>query len=242
MGGVSARKSTGLTPDDLESLRAGLAAGKRVTVYLREPMPSLDLDAGTSARVVSVDGSTVTVSPKGIDDELPFEADELQKSRPSTTTPSAPRTPKAQPTASPTTPRPAAPKPAPPQASSKPAVTREPSPPARPEEPKSAPAPARTPRRAKSAPAAVSVTITSTGETSWTVSVAHGTKKHGKPTEVTADRVERAIRELGDDTAITAVDVAISSARAAAQKRIEELSVELEAARAALARLDGQAD
>ena len=87
--------------------------------------------------------------------------------------------------------------------------------------------------------AAVSVTVTSTGESTWTVSVSHGTKKQGKPTEVTADRVAKAMRELGDDAAITAVDGVIESARAAAQKRIEELSHELEAARAALAHLDG---
>ncbi|NED61073.1 hypothetical protein G3I15_09070, partial [Streptomyces sp. SID10244] len=62
MVGVTSRKTPGLTPDDLESLSAGLAAGKRVTVYLRDPMPSLNLDAGTSARVVSIDGSTLTVS------------------------------------------------------------------------------------------------------------------------------------------------------------------------------------
>ncbi|AZG44544.1 hypothetical protein D7316_01130 [Gordonia insulae] len=48
------------------------------------------------------------------------------------------------------------------------------------------------------------------------------------------------MRELGDDAAITAVDTAIESARAAAQKRIDELSHELETARAALAHLEGQ--
>lgn len=86
--------------------------------------------------------------------------------------------------------------------------------------------------------AAVSVTITSAGESTWTVSVTQGSKKVGKPTEVTADRVARAMRELDDATAIAAVDEVIESARAAAQKRIEELSSELEAARAALAHLD----
>ncbi|MGB3771009.1 MAG: hypothetical protein WBA00_07690, partial [Rhodococcus sp. (in: high G+C Gram-positive bacteria)] len=67
-----------LSPEDLAGLEATLAAGRRATVYLREPIPSLGLDAGASARVVSVDGTTVTVSPKGVDDQLPYEADELR--------------------------------------------------------------------------------------------------------------------------------------------------------------------
>lgn len=71
----------------------------------------------------------------------------------------------------------------------------------------------------------------------WTVSVSHGSKK-GKATEVTADRVARAMRELGDEGAIAAVDEVIESAREAAQRKIEELTRELESARAALAHLD----
>ncbi|GAC70220.1 DUF6319 family protein [Gordonia soli] len=244
MYGVSARRATGLTPDDLETLSTGLAAGKRVTVYLRDPMPSLGLDAGASARVVSIDGNTVTVSPKGVDDELPFEADELQKNRAATTTTPAaaprrqpPRSVTAPVAAPPTEPRPTAAK----KSAPRPVATPAPDP-TEARSVESAPAPAKTARRPKaSVAAAVSVTITSTGESSWIVSVAHGAKKQGKPTEVTADRVARAVRELGDETAVSAVDGVIDSAREAAQKRISELSQELEAARAALANLDGQA-
>ncbi|MCT7294500.1 translation initiation factor, partial [Rhodococcus sp. PAE-6] len=36
---------------------------------------------GTSARVVSIRGSTVMVRPKGVDDELPVETDELRATR-----------------------------------------------------------------------------------------------------------------------------------------------------------------
>ncbi len=79
------------------------------------------------------------------------------------------------------------------------------------------------------------------GESTWAVSVSHGSKRQGKPAEVTSDRVTRAMHALGDDTAITAVDAVIESARAATQKRIDELSSELEAARAVLAHLDEQA-
>jgi Family of unknown function (DUF6319) len=232
MVGVNSRTKTGLTADDLESLSAALAAGKRVTVYLRDPMPSLDLAAGASARVVSVDGSTVTVSPKGVNDQLPFEADELQKTRvPTRSTPPARQRPvKAPPshsdaarqTRTVATPSKPAPEPVTPQ----------------PVEQKAAPS--KSPRRAKTSTAAVSVTITSVSENAWTVSLSHGSKRQGKPAEVTSDRVARAMRVLGDDAAITAVDAVIESARAAAQKRIDELSHELEAARAVLAHLDVQ--
>ncbi|PXW33933.1 UNVERIFIED_CONTAM: hypothetical protein DES50_102558 [Williamsia faeni] len=231
-GSVNSRGKSGLTTDDLESLATALAAGKRVTVYLRDPMPSLDLPAGASARVVSVDGSTVTVSPKGVDDQLPFEADELQKTRATATStaPARPRPVKATsaPSVATRSPRTVA-------TESKP----EPEPAkSRPVEQKSSPP--RAPRRTKTSTAAVSVTVTSVGESTWTVSVSHGSKKQGKPTEVTSDRVARAMHALGDDAAITAVDAVIESARAAAQKRIEELSHELEAARAVLAHLDVQ--
>ncbi|MGC5259399.1 DUF6319 family protein [Gordonia sp. DT218] len=230
MVSVKSRKTTGLTPDDLESLSAGLAAGKRVTVYLRDPMPSLNLDAGTSARVVTIDGSTLTVSPKGVDDQLPFEADELQKTRVAATpvTPSRRPPPKANPlpVATSNASRSIAKQP-----KSVPAETGT-------AEPK--PVPAKAPRRTRAPAAAVGVTITSAGEGTWTISVSHGSKRQGRPTEVASDRVARAMRELGDDTAITAVDGVIESARVAAQKRIDELSHELETARAALAHLEGQ--
>lgn len=237
-GRVSSQKRTGLTAGDLESLSAALAAGKRVTVYLRDPMPSLGLDAGTSARVLSVDGSTVTVRPKGVDDQLPFEADELQRTRsaaaPVKAAPRSARTAPADPTPS------ARPAPTPKAAAVEPKPTPEPTTRPEPAPPRSAApksAPAKAARRSKNSTAAVSVTITSAGESTWTVSVAHGSKK-GKPAEVTADRVARAMQELGDDAAITAVDEVIESAREAAQRKIEELTRELENARAALAHLD----
>lgn len=234
---MNARGKTGLSTDDLESLTTALAAGKRVTVYLRDPMPSLDLPAAASARVISVDGSTVTVRPKGVDDQLPFEADELLKTRTAatpTSTPARQRPVKA-------TPAPSAPASA--STASKP-IARETKPASEPAKPTSVqpnPAPPKSVRRPKPV-AAVSVTITSVGDTAWTVSLSHGTKKQGKATEVTSDRVARAMQMLGDDAAIQAVNAVIESARAAAQKRIDELSQELEAAKAMLAHLEVQAE
>jgi hypothetical protein len=230
-GSVTSRRKAGLTADDLESLVNALAAGKRVTVYLRDPMPSLDLPAGASARVVSVDGSTVTVSPKGVDDQLPFEADELQKTRTTavSVTPARQRPVKSTPAPSGVVKSPGSV-----ATESKPAPEPEPAK-SKPGEQKSVPP--QTVRRTKTS-TNVSVTIASVGESGWTVSVSHGSKRQGKPAEVTSDQVMRAMHMLGDDTAIKAVDAVIESARAAAQKRVDELSRELEAARAALAHLD----
>ncbi len=67
-----------LTPDDLERFVAELAAGRRPTVYLCEAVTGLGLAAGASGKVVSVDSTTVTVKPAGVDDQLPFEPTELR--------------------------------------------------------------------------------------------------------------------------------------------------------------------
>lgn len=219
---VSTRNNAGLTADDLQSLSAGLAEGKRVSVYLRDPLPSLGLDAGASARVVAIDGSTVTVRPKGVDDQLPFSADELRRTRPAPSVTDGPRRRTNATTASP----------ADPPTPTKSGATEMKSP----SEPPARPKPAR---RARPTTTAVAITITSGPGTTWTIGVSHGSRRQGKPAEVTADKVARAMRELGDDGAITAVDGVIESAREAAQKRVEELRQELETARAALADLDG---
>lgn len=232
---MNARGKTGLSTEDLASLTTALTAGKRVTVYLRDPMPSLDLPAGASARVISVDGSTVTVRPKGVDDQLPFEADELLKTRTAATpTPARQRPVKA----TPASPGPSGASTAPKPIASQTKTTSEP---AKPTSAQANPTPPKTARRPKPS-SAVSVTITSAGDTAWTVSLSHGTKKQGKATEVTSDRVARAMQVLGDDAAIQAVNAVIESARTAAQKRIDELSQELEAAKAMLARLEVQAE
>ncbi|MGV9860791.1 DUF6319 family protein [Gordonia sp. NPDC003425] len=95
-------------------------------------------------------------------------------------------------------------------------------------------------RRDKQSAPAVTVAITSSDMGAWSVSVSRGSKKQGKPVEVSAARVARAMRELGDDAAISAVDGVITSARASAERRVAELRDELEHARAALADLDGE--
>ncbi|MBY6684646.1 hypothetical protein HQ305_02825 [Rhodococcus sp. BP-149] len=243
------RPGEALSAEDLSTLEAGLAAGRRVTVYLREATPSLGLEAGASARVISVDGTTVTVSPKGIDDQLPYEADELRLSKDAPAparkaTKVAPRTTAARPTTRPAVvPPPVVPHAATPRSETpvpvKAAPEKSVATPALAPETSVKPA-ARPARRTKAQPAPVSVTVTSGPDDQWTVTVSHGAKKLAKPSDVTADRVLRAIRELGDDVASAAVEDKIEAARAAALERVEALSRELDEARRALDRLKNE--
>ncbi|OUS95697.1 DUF6319 family protein [Rhodococcus sp. NCIMB 12038] len=217
-----------LTAENLETLAAAIAEGKRATVYLRDAMPSLGLEAGASAKVISVQGNTVLIRPKGVDDELPFEAEELLMRR-------IPA-PKSVPVAAPAV---AAPvvhqeiEPGPPPAPKAPATKAVAVPqPAAAAVPKPAAAPAK--RTAKKVPAGVSVTIHAGADNDWSVTVAHGAKRPGKAVPVSPDAVERAVRELGEETAIEAVESIIVAARNLAAARVDELSRQLEDARKAL--------
>ncbi len=229
-------------------LAAAVSAGKRATVYLVEATPSLGLPAGCSAKVVSVDGSTVLIRPKGVNDELPFEADELRLTR----TPAVPAkkpapTPAAQSTRTPSRTRSTAARAALDRsaATAKPAEVPSPQPNTTipttakdavtaptPEAPTTAPAPKR-PRRTKE-PVGVSVTLHAGAGGEWTVTVTQGAKRPGKAVPVLPDAVERAVRELGDPAAQEAVSSVLSAAREEAAQRVEELSRQLEAARSTL--------
>ena len=232
-----------LSDEQLAELTTALAEDRRATVYLIEGIPSLGIEPGASAKVIAVDGRTVMVRPKGVNDELPFEFDELRMTRPAV----APRTRPAE--AAPAAPRPVAkPAPAPKPAAStspaaKPAASNSPAakpatketavstPPSQSVEPASKPKPAA--RRPKKQPG-VSITITIDPDTEWTVAVAHGTRRGGKPTPVGPDAVERAVRELGDESALEAVQSVIDEARQAAEERVAQLSAQLEEAKKAL--------
>ncbi|MFZ3393678.1 DUF6319 family protein [Rhodococcus sp. 105337] len=255
-----------LTEEQLGELSNALAEGRRATVYLIDGIPSLGIEPGASARVVSVSGTTVMVRPKGVDDELPFESDELRLTRQpagapakkTAATKSAPAKAAAStsPAVTPSAGRPAATKPAAPQpvaagpAAAKPASR--PAPPVRGAQTKSveetkpvndttpgsaapaSPAKPKAPaRKGKKAPT-ISITITIDPESEWTVGIAHGTRKVGKPAAVAPDAVERAVKELGDPGAVEAVQSVIDAARSAAEERVAQLSRELEEARKAL--------
>ncbi len=226
-------KTDALTPENLESLAAAVAGGRRATVYLIEATPSLGLPEGTSAKVVSVDGNTVTISPKGVNDELPFEAEELRMTRnpasgvpkatPVATKPAPAEVEIAEWTEPVTPPKPvkaAAVKPVP--APSRPAVA--PKPPAA--------------RKGKKGPDSVSVTIHAGPDNDWSVTVTHGARRPGKAQPVSPEAVSRAVRELGDDSVRDAVEAVISHAREEAAQRVAELSRQLEVARSTLAALE----
>ena len=113
----------------------------------------------------------------------------------------------------------------------KPAQSAKPAEPAKPAEAAKPKSPAR--RGAKKQPA-ITITVTIDPENEWTVGVAHGVRKVSKAVPVAPDAVDRAVRELGDETAIEAVQSVIDAARQAAEERVAQLSRELEAARKAL--------
>nr|WP_296779560.1 DUF6319 family protein [Rhodococcus sp. (in: high G+C Gram-positive bacteria)] len=234
------RRSTAtgsLTPENLEALATALAEGRRATVYLIEPTPSLGLPEGTSAKVVSIDGNTVTISPKGVNDELPFEAEELRITRTPPGGAAKPAAPKAA------AQKPAAPKPEIAEwtepvkpAAKAPVVPKAPAVPKAPVAPKAPTAPAA--RKGKKGPESVSVTIHAGADNDWSVTVTHGARRPGKAQSVSPESVSRAVRELGDDTARDAVEAVISHAREEAASRVEELSRQLEEARSMLAALE----
>lgn len=241
-----------LTPENLTTLAAALAEGRRATVYLREPNPSLGLPDGTSAKVVSIDGNTVTISPKGVNDELPYEAEELRITRNPATPPAPAKRIPAKKTAS-TAPV------SKPVAASEPVAVSKTSPSSTSvtastssAAPKSVPAtdvaakPAgagsastgSAPRRPKKAPGGVSVTIHAGADNDWSVTVTQGAKRPTKAQPVSPESVGRAVRELGDVTARDAVEAVISHAREEAARRVAELSRQLEEARTTLAALE----
>lgn len=238
-----------LTPENLTTLAAALAEGRRATVYLREPNPSLGLPDGTSAKVVSIDGNTVTISPKGVNDELPYEAEELRITRNPATPPAPAKRIPAKKTAS-TAPvskpvaasEPVAVSKSSPSSTS---VTASTSSAASKSVPVTAaaakPAAASTgsaPRRPKKAPGGVSVTIHAGADNDWSVTVTQGAKRPTKAQPVSPEAVGRAVRELGDVTARDAVEAVISHAREEAARRVAELSRQLDEARTTLAALE----
>ncbi|MFI8568264.1 DUF6319 family protein [Rhodococcus sp. NPDC078407] len=228
-----------LTPENLTTLAAELAEGRRATVYLREPNPSLGLPDGTSAKVVSIDGNTVTISPKGVNDELPYEAEELRITRTAATPPAAKRVPakKATPPVTSDSDRSRA-VPAPTRAVAElpRAVVEKPA--AVADKPRAVQPQNQVSRRPKKAPGGVSVTIHAGADNDWSVTVTQGAKRPTKAQPVSPESVSRAVRELGDPIARDAVEAVISHAREEAARRVAELSRKLEEARTTLAALE----
>ncbi|WP_026919299.1 DUF6319 family protein [Gordonia shandongensis] len=231
------RAAESLTSDDLATLAAAVADGRRATVYLREGTPSLGLAPGASARVLSISGTTLLLKPSGVNDELPYEADELRMTRQPPPPPERPARPRKaapqkaaaqKPAQKPTAQQPATQKPA----TQKPAAQK-------PAAQKPASSGRSAARRTARPPTAVTVTLYGSSANEWSVAVARGGRKPPRARSVAPDAVEEALTRLGDDAALDAASSILDAARQEAQRRVEELSRELEAARQALAALDG---
>lgn len=235
-----------LTTDDLAVLAAAVAEGRRATVYLREGTSSLRLAPGSSARVVSVDGNTVVVRPRGVNDELPYEADELRMTKnprpaPKTETATPRSTPAATTAPARSTPARAARTTAP--ATTAPATTTAAKATAAkatataPQKPATKPA-AKKPAARRGPATSLTVTLYGSADNKWSVALSRGARKPQRSRPVTPEAVEAAARELGDADTTAAVSAVLSAARDAAQRRVEDLSRELEEARRALEALN----
>lgn len=222
-----------LTPEDLAALTEAVAQGRRATVYLREGTPSLGLEPGSSARVISVSGTTLLLKPRGVNDELPFEADEVRMTR------TAPEPPARSPKKKATPAKTAAPKKsAAPKKTPSPTKTAAPKTAAAPV--RAAKPPARPAAGGRRAPSAVTVTIFGSSDNQWSVAVGRGGRKPPRSRPVTPEAVDAALAALGDDAAFAAGSAVLNHAREAAQRRVEELAAELEAARRTLYELGGE--
>ena len=203
-------KPVSLTVDDLARLQSALDAGKRPSVYLRDGVPSLGVDAASSARVVSVDAETVTVRPKGVGDDVPFEAGELYATRGAAVNAAA------------------AASSAPPARRAIPASRAAATPLRR----KAVPAARTSPRASDDPPPPVTVTLSGSADGRWTVHCGPGSR--GSTTPVAAQAVSRAVAALGEDSVSAAVADVLEHARRSAARRVAELSSELERAQVAL--------
>ncbi|WP_199443892.1 DUF6319 family protein [Umezawaea beigongshangensis] len=226
-------KQSSLSPQDLEHLRAELAAGRPPTVWFTTA--AVGVEAGKSAKVIAFtepeEGDFIQVRPTGSRDEISFSPAELTLEKPVRKKPAP------------------APAPAPvKQPVREETVVEHPYVPAPPPEPvrKLAPAPqaaaparpARPVARKQPKSAEVTVTLSSTADGEWTADVTQGTKRTVRGASVPASAVAQAARLLPPEVA-EAVEAVLSAAREQHQARVEQLRAELEAAQRALDELSG---
>lgn len=260
-----AARPAGLSETDLTSLATAAGEGRRRTVYLVDAVPSLGVEAGTSARVVSVSGTTVTLRPRGIGDDLSYEAHELRlhKSAPRAAVTRRRATAATRTTelrnvpALVTAPAAVTAKSSDPAKSSDTASSTS-SPPAVPvrrarrgrpaaaqkavTRPKAATAPARTSRGGQDAtspaePELVTATLVGAPDGTWSVTVVRGTRRVAAPEahEVTPAAARAAADALGHPELSTAVNELLAHAHSATALRVAELRTQLDRAETDLA-------
>ncbi|MFD1149718.1 DUF6319 family protein [Saccharothrix hoggarensis] len=224
-------KQSSLSEEDIDHLRAELAAGRPAQVWFTSA--AVGVEAGRSAKVVAftdpAEGDYIQVRPTGEKDELSFSPAELTVEKP------APRKRTPAPASAP---EPAAPAPvehiytpAPPPAKPKPA----PAPPSV----ERKPAERKPAARKQAKPAEVTVTLVSTAEGEWTVDVQWGSRRTLKAAPVAASAVAQAAKLLPAEVD-EAVDSVLSAARERHLARVEQLRAELEAAQRALDELTAE--
>ncbi|HEV7908091.1 MAG TPA: DUF6319 family protein [Pseudonocardiaceae bacterium] len=224
-------KQSSLSPQDLDHLRAELAAGRPPAVWFTSA--AVGVEAGRSAKVIAFtdpdEGDFIQVRPTGSKDEMSFSPAELtvekppRKKAPATraSVPAEQSAPKEEiieypyVPAPPLKPTPAQRAPAPEQAAA--AAAR----------------PARPSSRKQAKVAEVTVTLSSTAEGEWTVDVMSGSKRTVRAAPVAASAVAQAAKLLTPEVA-EAVETVLSAARAQHLAKVEQLRAELEAAQRAL--------
>jgi hypothetical protein len=224
-------KQSSLSPQDLEHLRAELAAGRPPTVWFTTA--AVGVEAGKSAKVIAFtepeEGDFIQVRPTGSRDEISFSPAELTLEKPVRKKPAPAPAPVKQPVREETVvEHPYVPAP-PPEPVRKPAPAPQPAVPAR---------PARPAARKQPKTAEVTVTLSSTADGEWTAEVTQGTKRTVRGASVPASAVAQAARLLTPEVA-EAVEAVLSAAREQHQARVEQLRAELEAAQRALDELSG---
>ncbi|MGW6933701.1 DUF6319 family protein [Lentzea sp. NPDC054927] len=223
-------KKSGLSADDVDSLRSQLDGGTQPLVWFTAA--AVGMEAGRSAKLLAFtdpeEGDFIQVRPTGSKDEMSFSPAELTlekpppRKKPATPPPAPPEPPRETEIIHPYVPeapvKPAAPKPKPAAA---PAA-----------EPVAAAKPARKPS-SKGATPEVTVTLVSTGDGEWTVEVLQGTRRAVRPTPVSPASVSQASKLLTPEVA-EIVEGVLNAARAQQLARVEQLRAELEAAQKAL--------
>ncbi|WP_156754339.1 DUF6319 family protein [Actinokineospora pegani] len=200
-----------LTAEDIEGLRAALAAGKPTPVWFTGA--AVGVDPGAAGKVVAFDdppdGDFIQVRPAGSRDVLSFSPGELTQDKPATP------------------PRKAAPRPAPAPAAPAPAVVVGIEAGAEP------PPPAKRATRKTAQPVEITVTLHATPEGDWSVDVLVGKRRTVKWAPVPAGDVGKLSRFLPAEVG-EAVNVALLAAKERAEQRVLELKEQLETAQRAL--------
>ncbi|WP_086662461.1 DUF6319 family protein [Lentzea kentuckyensis] len=222
-------KKSGLSADDVDSLRSQLDGGTQPLVWFTAA--AVGMEAGRSAKLLAFtdpeEGDFIQVRPTGSKDEMSFSPAELTlekpppRKKPATPPPAPPEPPRETEILYPYVPeapvKPAAPKP-------KPAAAPAEATPAK---------PARKPSGSKNATPEVTVTLVTTGEGEWTVEVLQGTRRTIRPTPVSPAAVAQAAKLLTEEVS-EIVEGVLNAARAQQLARVEQLRAELEAAQKAL--------